>query len=43
MLLLLILAIVAIVVFTHMTLYVAGALIGLLIVLIAYFVRRKKK
>ena len=40
--LLLILAIVLIAVFTKMTLYVVGSLIGVLIVLIVYFVRKRK-
>ena len=42
LLLLLILAVVALVIFAHMALYVAGAIIGLLIILFIYIKRRKQ-
>lgn len=43
MILLLILAVVAVIVFTNMTLKVIGALIGLLIILFAFIIRRRKQ
>ena len=43
LLLLLVLAVVIAVVFTNMTLYVVGGLIGLLIVLFAFMIKRRSK
>lgn len=43
LLLLLILAVIVAVVFSHMALYVIGGLLGLLIVLITCFVKRRKQ
>lgn len=43
LLLLLVLAVVIAVVFTNMTLYVVGGLIGLLIVLFAFMIKRRKQ
>ena len=42
-LVLLILAIVFIVAFSKMTLYVIGGIIGILLVLLSYFIRRRRK
>ncbi len=43
LLFLLIVAVIAVAVFAHMTLYVAGAIIGLLVFLVVYFIKRRKK
>lgn len=43
MILLLILAIVAVIVFTNMALEVVGAVLGLLIILFAFIIRRRKQ
>ena len=43
LLLLLVLAVVIAVVFTNMTLYVIGGLIGLVIVLFAFMIKRRKQ
>ncbi len=43
LLLFLILAVIVITIFSHMTLYVVGAALGLLIVFISYFIRRRKQ
>lgn len=39
----LILAVILVVIFSHMTLYVVGGVIGLLILLITYIVKRRKQ
>ena len=38
-----VLAVIAAAIFAKMTLYVAGALLGVLIVLIVYFIKRRKQ
>lgn len=43
LLLFLILAVIVVAIFSHMALYVAGALLGLVIVLVTYFIRRRKQ
>ena len=42
LLLMLILAVIVIAIFAHMALYVAGAVVGLLAVLVIYFIKRRK-
>lgn len=43
LLFLLIVAVIAVAVFAHMALYVAGAVLGLLLVLVIYLIKRRKK
>ena len=43
MLILLIFALIAIAVFTHMTIYVAGSLLGILIFIVFAIVKRRKR
>lgn len=43
MLILLILAVIAVAVFAHMTFYVAGAILGILLVIVAAIVRRRRR
>ena len=42
LLFLLIVAVIAVAVFAHMAIYVAGAILGLLLVIILYIIKRRK-